>query len=206
MFVRKSYQHKLKEWSAEQLIRAFQHTGDQQYFNALFSRYLHLVYYTTRNFLEDREECRDVVMQVFAKIFQQLQQQQEVHSFGNWLYTLTRNECISKRRSSDKQTLRFEASLQQWQEEPAENPDTGAQMVSATDRETEDLVQAAMLQLDEGQRICLELFFFEKKSYREIADITSFTENQVKSFLQNGKRRLRQLLAPAMAREGKTST
>ncbi len=205
MFVRKSFKHKLKEWSAEQLIRAFQHTGDQQYFNALFSRYLHLVYYTTRNFLNDREECRDVVMQVFAKIFQQLQHQ-EVHSFGNWLYTLTRNECISKRRNSDKLLLQYEAELQQWQEEQADYPDANAQLTSTTDCELETLVQAALSQLDEGQRVCLELFFFEKKSYREIAEITSFTENQVKSFLQNGKRRLKQLLAPAIAREGKTST
>lgn len=44
------------------------------------------------------------------------------------------------------------------------------------------------------QRICIELFYLEKKSYIEIADQTGYTLMQVKSYIQNGKRNLKTLL------------
>jgi DNA-directed RNA polymerase specialized sigma24 family protein len=37
----------------------------------------------------------------------------------------------------------------------------------------------------------LQLFYFEKKSYKEIADLTGFSIKQVKSHIQNGKRNVK---------------
>jgi RNA polymerase sigma-70 factor (ECF subfamily) len=42
--------------------------------------------------------------------------------------------------------------------------------------------------LPEEQRICLKLFYFEGYSAKEVAERTGFTEKQVKSYLQNGRR------------------
>ncbi len=52
----------------------------------------------------------------------------------------------------------------------------------------------AITQLGDEQKLCIRLFFYDDKSYREIATETGFTEKQVKSYLQNGKRNLRILL------------
>ena len=43
-------------------------------------------------------------------------------------------------------------------------------------------------------KLQIVLFFFQNKSYKEIVDITSFDEKQVKSFLENGKGKLKILL------------
>jgi RNA polymerase sigma-70 factor (ECF subfamily) len=37
----------------------------------------------------------------------------------------------------------------------------------------------------------LDLFYFKDKSYVEIAEITGYTINEVKSYIQNGKRNLK---------------
>ena len=54
-------------------------------------------------------------------------------------------------------------------------------------REMEDSLES----LGANQRRCLELFYLERKCYKEVADITGFTLNEVKSYIQNGKRNLK---------------
>lgn len=41
------------------------------------------------------------------------------------------------------------------------------------------------------QKECVELFYLSKKSYNEIASSTGYSMNEVKSYIQNGKRNLR---------------
>ena len=48
--------------------------------------------------------------------------------------------------------------------------------------------------LSSQQSICINLMYLDDKSYKEIADITGFSLNEVKSHIQNGKRNLRKLL------------
>ncbi len=48
-----------------------------------------------------------------------------------------------------------------------------------------------MNQLNTEQKECVSLFYLQKKSYAEIAEITGFTMLQVKSHIQNGKRNLK---------------
>ena len=45
--------------------------------------------------------------------------------------------------------------------------------------------------LNEEQKLCIELFYLQEKSYVEVANATSFSMNNVKSHIQNGKRNLK---------------
>ena len=54
-----------------------------------------------------------------------------------------------------------------------------------------EILEKAMSWLPREQQVCLRLFYFKEKNYREIADKTNFTLKQVKSNLQNGKRNLK---------------
>ena len=46
-------------------------------------------------------------------------------------------------------------------------------------------------ELGNEQKQCVQLFYLEQKCYREIAEITGFDLNKVKSSIQNGKRNLK---------------
>lgn len=199
MFLRKSQGATgLQKWATEQLVAAFRDSGEQQYFSELFHRHLHLVYYSSCKFLDDREMVRDITMQVFAKAFVQLSKV-EVRSFSNWLFTLTKHECINYIRNREKQILRTAVQLEE-QSEPYEHlqvANEADQLLDIDERDyTEAMVRNALSLLDSSQRTSLELFYFEQKSYKEIAGIMSLSEGQVKSMLQNGKRRMRQILEP----------
>ena len=52
-------------------------------------------------------------------------------------------------------------------------------------------LEKAIEELSEDQRKCIELFYLKEKSYNDIVDITGYTMNEVKSFIQNGKRNLK---------------
>jgi len=45
--------------------------------------------------------------------------------------------------------------------------------------------------LNSEQKICVELFFLQEKSYQEVTEMTSYSMNNVKSYIQNGKRNLK---------------
>jgi RNA polymerase sigma factor (sigma-70 family) len=52
-------------------------------------------------------------------------------------------------------------------------------------------LEKALAGLNEEQRKCVELFYIQDKSYNEIVEITGYSLNNVKSFIQNGKRNLK---------------
>ena len=55
-------------------------------------------------------------------------------------------------------------------------------------------MEQALEQLNPEQKLCITLFYLEKKSYHEIAETTGYSLLQVKSYIQNGKRNLKIML------------
>jgi len=49
-------------------------------------------------------------------------------------------------------------------------------------------IRAVLSELPERQRRCLKLFYIEGFSAKEVANATGWTDKQVKSYLQNGRR------------------
>lgn len=52
-------------------------------------------------------------------------------------------------------------------------------------------MESALEKLNKEQKICIELFYLKNKSYVEIMEITGYSNNDVKSYIQNGKRNLK---------------
>ncbi len=46
-------------------------------------------------------------------------------------------------------------------------------------------------QLATEQKHCVQLFYLDKKCYKDITKLSGFDLNQVKTFIQNGKRNLK---------------
>ena len=54
-----------------------------------------------------------------------------------------------------------------------------------------DAMSVALEELNKEQKLCVTLFYLDKKSYTEIVDETGYSMMQVKSYIQNGKRNLK---------------
>jgi len=55
-------------------------------------------------------------------------------------------------------------------------------------------MESAIKELKEDQKICVELFYLQEKSYEEVAKMTGYSMKEVKSYIQNGKRNLKILM------------
>lgn len=52
-------------------------------------------------------------------------------------------------------------------------------------------LQSALEQLNAAQKTCISLYYLENHSYQEIVTRTGYNGDQVKSYIQNGKRNLK---------------
>ena len=195
MFIKKANCRQLRHWPDEKLATTYCRSGQPKYLNELFNRYAPNLFRICYSFFKDPEKSRDMVMVIFEKMYSDLPAAQ-FKSFQSWLFFLARNMCISCIRSEERHTKRHHSYLALFLRE---EPSVENEALTKIDRSREGLVasrlKAALVRLPVKQRICIELFFFEKKTYREIAEETGFAINTVKSHLQNGKRRLKGMLS-----------
>lgn len=171
-----------------QLIEAYKTTGDLEVLGKLFGQYTHLVYGVCLKYLKHRENAQDAVMQIFEELITKLPKN-EVQNFKSWLHVVTKNHCLMELRSAKSKTIEVDFSTINM--EIASN----AHPTSETDIE-ENIVklEKCIEKLKNEQKACVKLFYLEKKCYQEITDITSFSIKKVKSYIQNGKRNLKQCI------------
>ncbi len=183
----------LKTYTDTELIENYQQTREEKYIATLYQRYAHLVYGSALNYLKNKAEAQDMVTHVFVKILKILPER-EITNFSSFLYTITRNESISKLRKLKTEAGKLEdfTKFEKSQENFVEND--GLLRLDSETEGKEALLHDALNQLTPDQKKCISLFFFDNMSYKEIVESTNYTLSQVKSNLQNGKRNLRILL------------
>lgn len=188
-------QHKsgLQKLTDEQLVMRYAHSHDPECLGVLFERYTHLVFAVSLKYLGNESDAEDMVMQVFEKLFTELRHTGVIH-FKSWLYSVTRNCCLMQLRH--RQTV--EKSRQQLLDDlETELVETGGgeHLIPGTKDEDKFVsLESAISQLGDQQRRCIELFYLEERSYKEVATVTGFSLTEVKSHIQNGKRNLRNFL------------
>ena len=188
LFSSKSDPKKLPD---EELIEKFLKTGNKHYFGVLFQRYTHLVFGACMKYLKNKDESEDAVMDIFEKLMTELKSH-DVRNFKGWIYTVARNHCLMKIRSEKKMQLTNDT--QKLEGLVAEMPEP-MHLSNNMKKEMElSSLEQAMTKLSDEQRTCLELFYLQEKCYNEVATITKYSLNEVKSYIQNGKRNLKNYL------------
>lgn len=180
----------IRQLSDEELVDKFTQTKQQAYFEELYRRYIHLAYGVCMKMMKNEDDSRDVVSDVFKILYLKLPTA-NLRSFKAYLYAVSRNECIGKLRQRKSESMK----LGEWQKSAAAGDsfmeNEGLRALTNGGPSVEKVVEEAIQELGDEQRTCIRLFFYEDKSYKEIVLQTGFTEKQVKSYLQNGKRNLR---------------
>ena len=178
--------------SDDQLITHFKQNGDRRIVAELFQRYHHLIFGACLKQLNSREESKDATMNIFERMIIKLPTA-NVQSFNSWIYVVIKNECMNmlrKRQSSAnlKGNLKI---IKNSGENFMEFEEVPRLSMEKEDIPPEDRLKLAINQLRQEQQQCIRLFFFEQKSYEQIAKQTHYSEKQVKSYLQNGKRNIK---------------
>jgi len=172
-----------------ELIALYKKKGDKQVVGELYKRYTKFAFSICIKYLKDQEVSKDAVMQVFEKLFDDLMKHQ-ILNFKSWLHSVLRNHCLhiirdnAYKLTKEKEVLNSFDNLVENQFLLYQEGDDGFE-------ERVENLEMELCNLSHEQRTCIELFYLKDKCYQEVAEITGFTMNQVKSHIQNGKRNLK---------------
>lgn len=167
-----------------ELVSGFRDTGDLSLVSEIFGRYTGMLYGVCMKYLRDRDDAKDAVMQIFEKLPNALKAY-EIANFKSWVYVLARNHCLMQIRSKKgKWTSEIDHQLME----------NDLLLHQEDDQELEtnlSRLEKCIGELEDEQQQCVRLFYLEEKCYKDIASITGFELNKVKSYIQNGKRNLK---------------
>lgn len=139
----------------------------------LFERYHKRLYAFFFRLTRDAEVSEDLTQSVFYRILKYRHTFLGKGAFSAWIFHLARNVRADHWRKSKREGQRSDLQTVAETAESSYGP--------ASDREEEvSLLQKAMLQLSDDKRELLELSKFQGLKYKEIADMTNSTENNVR--------------------------
>ncbi len=172
----------------EVLLDRYRSSGDLEILGELYNRYMHLVFGLCLKYLQNREDAGDAVMQVFEKLIIEVPKH-EIQNFRSWLYVLAKNYCLMQIRSDKSQSRHMDKWIKEQENYMEFHPDLHPIDEAGTDGYPG--LKECIEELKQEQKICVELFYYQNKSYREITKILEMEEKKVKSYLQNAKRNLK---------------
>ena len=172
----------------QELIAAYKKSSEMNFLGTLYLRYMDLVFGVCLKYFKDAEKAKDAVMDIYLELCSKLLHH-EVENFKPWLHVVARNHCLMQLRSPKNLKVgEFNANFMQSQQtthlenEALENEAYFIQL------------EQCMETLPEDQQQSIRWCYLQKKCYNEIAVITGYEWNKVRSYIQNGKRNLKQCL------------
>ena len=92
---------------------------------------------------------------------------------------------IRARKSTDGRLEGYKIEQQFVESEQEMHP------IDREEHSLEEALKECIEQLKAEQKQCIEMFYYQKQCYQEIAEQLGMNEKKVKSYLQNGKRNLK---------------
>jgi RNA polymerase sigma-70 factor, ECF subfamily len=182
--------------------------GDQRAFATLVERYQRKAFAVALGLLKDREESMDVAQEAFVKVFKYLDHFKGESSFYTWLYRITVNICIDRRRrkgADPGEQVEFDEAVRQ--EAEGEVGVLGTRLGSnpakaALRAELMHKIEEALEQIPEKHRAILLLREVDGMSYEDLAKTLKIRKGTVMSRLFHARKKMQSLLSAYLAGEG----
>ncbi len=175
---------KIANLSNEELFELFKNGRQTAYFHELYHRYIPMLYGLCLKYLGNEPDAQDAVMDLFESLNEKVSNY-TITNFHSWLYAVAKNHCLLKKRK-EKQVF-----FEDINETIMENGDFFTLLDEKKSNEEKSALEFCMAELGVEQRTSIEYFYYENKSYADIVSITGYTLDKVKSYIQNGKRNLK---------------
>ena len=176
----------------EELVERYRNSHETVYIGELYQRYTHLVFGVCMKYFKDEMTAEDASMQIFEKLISELKKH-HITAFKPWLHTVVKNHCMMLFRKDSVEEKR-KTILKHELGGVVENAEETHLQEAAEKEFILQHLKEGIDELKDEQRICIELFYLKESSYSEISLITGFNLNEVKSYIQNGKRNLKNII------------
>ncbi len=173
--------------------------GDQGAQGKLVQLWYKRIYNFGYKFFLDHDLAMEVTQRTFISMCRNLASLQDVTRFKPWLYKISVNYCREEtRKVKGNRSIPFD---QVWNMEAENSPrwESSTQRFDNPERqlqqsELSDILQEALMELSEEQRVVVIMKEYEGLKFREIAEALNVSENTVKSRMYYGLDGLRKIL------------
>ena len=160
--------------------------GREDSFAKLISFYQNRVRAVGLQFFRNQTDTEDFMQEVFIKVYKNLSSFRGESSFATWITRIAYTTAINaKNAKKDCESLADDFEIKSEFKTPEEE-----QVFNLT----KEAVREAIKEIPLNYAICLDFYFFYDFSYEEIAIITGFPVNTIKSHIFRAKKILRQKL------------
>ena len=150
----------------------------------------------------DEDTVQDLLQDTYVKAFTRLDQLQDESKLLPWLKTIANNSAkdwlkkckpvlftamAGNEGNEETEALSFEENIE------ADRIDESPEL-AMDEKEVRRLVMEILNQLPEDQRVVLGMFYYEDMSVKEIASILEVSDNTVKSRLNYGRKKVKELV------------
>jgi RNA polymerase sigma-70 factor, ECF subfamily len=171
-------------------------------FTTFMRAYQDMVFSTAARLAGNDTQAEDISQEVFIRAYEHFSDLRGSVTAGGWLKTVTTNltlNYLSRYRKRWRLFSEMRSSTQDSDEDGAELdwevPDTVLADLSAEQRSA--IVDVALRQLPDHQRLPLVLYHFEDMSYQEIADKLEVSLTKIKTDIRRARAALLPLLQDA---------
>ena len=167
------------------IFRKHEASDEEQCFHTLFvEMYPKLVRYATA-LMTDSDEARDIVSDVFERAWQRHATLDE-ETDQAWLYTAVRNACLNRLKHLKVEQEHLEAVIEATRADMADN----YRQHEALLRHAEEIAR----NLPEPTRSILRLCYWDKQTYRQVAEHLGISPDTVKKHISKALRILRETM------------
>ena len=159
--------------SDEQLVEATL-SGDDRAFAELTLRHKGRVFGVAARFARDSAELEDICQEVFVQAYFKLRQYRRDSPFEHWVLRITTHKCYDylRKRRRGGTLISVDAMLESGYE-----PSAPERPVPHPDLER---LHAALAQLSPKEHLVITLLELEERTVAEIAELTGWSESNVK--------------------------
>lgn len=170
--------------SEDDLLSAF-NSGNKEAFEVIYDRYWLLLIQHANHMLNDEEEAKDVVQEVFTALWSRSDTNPIYPPLTAFLYAVTRNRILNRLKHF-KIEAKYLAQVEHIIHHPSELPDSRVR-----EQDLKRVIEDGLNSLPPKMREVFELSRKQHKTHKEIADQLSISDKTVKKQINNALRILK---------------
>lgn len=167
--------------------------GDETSFRELIEATENRVFGTIVRMLGGHEGAEDLAQRVYIRIWQARERYAPSAKFSTWMFSITRRLVLNERRGRSRRgAVFYDPAPEETVREPTAGDSPSAEASAA---ELAAVIERALAELPDEQRMAMVLRRYEEMPYEEIAAVLETTVPAVKSLLFRARETLRVKLA-----------
>ena len=167
--------------------------GDRQGLYACFNMFYDDLYRFGLSMYKDHDLIKDSIQNLFLELWEIREKLSEVKNIKQYIFTIYKRIIYKTNKALDHKNVCLEVLLEDIGHNfLIQNSYESILIANQADEHKQKQLQHALKELSIRQKQIIQMRFFEKKSYQEIAQETGLTERTIYNTLHNAIRTLRE--------------